>query len=176
MNKIDMLPPPPRAPSGDLSVRELTPQEVATLSPVFKQAGADMPDPAVSTFVGAVKDGAVLGFLVLQLKLHCEPMYVTEGHSDLFLPIVKAAERLILQRTGVQYAYLFAPAGRVSRLAQTMGFSVEPWVVMSKLIAPDMPSKPVVELAVPVNGASEVHDQPNEGRDQPFEYDPTEVQ
>ena len=139
-----MLPPQekPREQPKEDGVRELTPDEIKSVEHIFKAAGYGLPDPAVSSFVGAVRDGKVLGFIVLQAKLHCEPMWIEQGHSDLFQPIVDKAEQVVLSRCGPVWAYLFAPAGKVARLAETQGFQLEPFVVMSKLIAPEMPSRP----------------------------------
>ena len=141
---LDFLPPPSK-PEGSEEIRVLTAEEIQTVEPVFKATGNSLPDPTTSCFVGAVRDGKVLGFIVLQVKLHAEPMWIEEGHSDLFLPIAKAAESVIITRTGGAWVYLFAPAGRISQLAQSMGMQIEPYVVMSKLVVRDTP-KPVVEL------------------------------
>lgn len=143
---IEMLPPPP-PPATRAEFRVLTPQEVQTLEPIFVSAGAVLPDSTYATFVGAVEDGSVKAFLVLQAKLHAEPMYIEPGYSHLFTQLVKTAEDVIITScpTGA-WVYLFAPAGRVSQLAATVGMQTEPYVVMSKLVAPDTPIKPPVSL------------------------------
>lgn len=145
---IDMLPVPPKPATAKQGTeyRELTAEEIQTVAGVFTDRGAQLPDPATSSFIGAVEDGRVIGFLVLQLKLHAEPMWIEPGHSAVFAPLVHKAEEVILQRTGPQWVYLFAPAGRVSQMAVTMGMQIEPWVVMSKLVMPEAPQVPVVEL------------------------------
>lgn len=148
---MELLPKPViETPNRD-GVRELTQDEIKTVEHVFTATGNPLPDPQISTFVGAVKDGKVVGFLVLQVKLHAEPMWIEEGHSDVFTPIVHAAERTILSKAGPQFVYLFAPAGRVSQLAQSMGMQLEPWNVLSKLVQPDVPSKQPVDVLVPVD-------------------------
>ncbi len=139
---LDMLPPPVPANDG---IRILAPEEIATLKPVFEAAHAPLPDPALSQFIGAVKNGKVVGFIVLQVKLHAEPVWVEEGHSEVFMPLVAKAEKVILERTGPQWVYLFAPAGKVTRLAQTMGMQLEPWCVLSKLVAPTSPVKQSID-------------------------------
>ena len=143
---IDMLPKPTEQKVSNDSIRLLTPEEIKSVEHIFTAQGASLPNPSVSVFIGAVKDGKVLGFLVLQLKLHAEPMYIEDGHSDLFLPLVSAAESHILKTTGPQWVYLFAPAGKVAQLATKIGMQVEPWVVLSKLVYPEMPTKSPVEL------------------------------
>lgn len=145
--------PEPQSRDG---YRELTTSEIKSVESVFTDTGNPLPDPAISTFIGCVKDGKVVGFLVLQVKLHAEPMWIEEGHSDVFTGIVRAAEKTIIGRAGPQWVYLFAPAGRVSQLAQHMGMQLEPWCVLSKLVQPDVPNKPMVELPSMVSESDSV--------------------
>lgn len=135
--------PVPQKP-GAREIRVLTPEEISTISHIFTEHGTVVPDPSVATFVGAVQDGKVLGFLVLQAKLHAEPMYLEPGQSHLFTSIVRAAEGVILKNLGPQWVYLFSPAGRVSQMAATMGMQPEPFVVMSKLVMPEAPGRPLI--------------------------------
>lgn len=134
------LPKPP----GTREIRELTVEEIMTLAPIFIENGTDLPDLRQATFVGAVQDGKVLGFIVLQAKLHAEPMWITPGQSQLFTPIVREAERVILKKAGPQYVYLFTPAGRVTQMAASMGLRPEPFVIMSKLVMPEPPARPLI--------------------------------
>lgn len=133
------LPPVP----GEREIRELTTDEVQSVSHVFTENGAVLPDLRQATFIGAVQDGKVLGFIVLQQKLHAEPMWIAPGESLLFAPIIREAERVILKKVGPQWCYLFAPAGRVAQMAASMGMQPEPYVIMSKLIMPEVPGRPV---------------------------------
>lgn len=128
----------PETPKGR-EIRELTPEEIQSVKYVFD--AVNQPIPVPSTFIGAVENGKVLGFLVLQVKAHAEPMWIEPGHSELFKPIVAEAEKTILKKCGPTWIYLFAPAGRVSQLAQSMGMQLEPWNVLSKLIMPEAPAK-----------------------------------
>src|ERR1017187_536323 len=143
---IEMLPLPttPTQPEGDCE-RELTPEEIQQyVKPGYDAANNALPDPAVSTFVGVIRGGRVVASLGIQLKLHAEPLQIESGHSSVLPLLVKYAERLILQRTGPQYVYLFAPAGRVAQMAQAMGLVLEPWCVLSKLVTPPEPSRIVI--------------------------------
>lgn len=124
----------------------MTSDEVSELAPIYAEYGASLPLPGTATFVGAFKNGRRVGFICLQAKLHAEPMHITEGHSDVFVSLVKAAEQLILSKVGPQWVYAFTPAGRVTQLAHTMGMRMEPYVVMSKLVQPEIPPEPVVDL------------------------------
>ncbi len=145
---IDMLPPPPSAEADlEIQFRTLTDEEIAkAVAPEFAKTGNPLPDPAISTFVGAVLAGEVIAFLCLQLKLHAQPLWIADGYSSVLARLVTAAEQTILARTGPQWVYLFAPAGRLSQLAQMMGMQMEPWVVLSKLVQPVKPLPLAVEL------------------------------
>ena len=170
---IEMLPPPTPATPASTSPRELTPAEILSLEPIFAAAGASLPDPAISTFVGVVEDGVVQAFGVLQFKLHAEPLWVAEHRSDLFLPLIREMEQTILRKVGSQWVYTFAPAGKVSRLAELNGMSLEPFVVWSKLVAPPAPSKPITALdPIPIT-QEELEEFP--GVDLPQEPQSTEV-
>ena len=155
MSKIDMLPLPETlnldSPASSDGIRVLSSEEIKSVEHIFLSSGNALPDPAVSQFIGAVKDGKVVAFLVLQLKLHAEPMWISEGNSQLFLPLVRAAEKIILNKVGPQWVYLFAPAGRVAQLATSIGMQVEPYVIMSKLVTPELPTKPAMDLGMNIS-------------------------
>jgi hypothetical protein len=142
---LDMLPPPvageePREQDKGSnavgSVRLLTPEEVSSLAPIFASEGATMPAAEHSFVVGSVaEDGHVVAFLVIQLKVHAEPMWIEHGHERLFQSLVGCAERTISERAqGGCEVFLFAPAGKIARLAALSGMRPEPWTVWSKFI------------------------------------------
>ena len=138
---------PPSSVPDD--IRVMTPEEVQAEESIFAQNGAKLPNPAESVFIGAFRGGKRVAFLVLQAKLHAEPLFIEEGHSAVMPALVKAAERYILQKVGPQWVYLFAPAGRIAQMATAMGLQMEPWVVMSKLVQPELPAKAAVDLSLP---------------------------
>ena len=139
--KIDMLPPPEMLVPGADEVRVMTPEEIAAEEPMFLANGTPLPNPATCVFIGVFRGGKRVAFLALQVRLHAEPMYIEPGHSDVLTKLVRFAEKFILEKTGPQWVYLFAPAGRVAQLAAAMGMQQEPWVIMSKLVAPEIPDK-----------------------------------
>ncbi len=144
---IDMLPPPitPTQPEGDCE-RELTPEEIQQyVKPGYDATNNPLPDPAISTFVGVIRGGRVVASIGLQLKLHAQPLQIEDGHANVLPALVEAAERIILQRAGPQWIYLFSPAGRLAQIAQHMGMGLEPWCVMSKLVTYPEPSRVVVD-------------------------------
>lgn len=127
----------------------MTAEEIAAEEPIFAAQGTTLPDPRYATFIGVFRNGKRVAFLVLQIKLHAEPLLIEEGHSAVLTPLVAFAERYILEKCGPQWVYLFAPAGRTAQLAQAMGMQLEPFVILSKLIQADTPTKGVTELVVP---------------------------
>ena len=125
--------------------RELTPEEITQVAKVFNDKGASLPDPRHSTFVGALEDGKVIGFLVLEVKLHAQPLWIDTGRSAIFPALCAAAEKVILEKVGSCWVYLFTQPGRMTQMALTQGMQVEPWTVLSKLVMPDV-SQPVMSL------------------------------
>src|SRR3954463_4159972 len=91
---------PPSHVQERKEVRLLTPEEIQTLIPIFEGAGSTLPNPAISQIVGCVENGEVIAFLVLELKLHAEPMWIKEGHSNLLPALVKEVETVIITRCG----------------------------------------------------------------------------
>jgi hypothetical protein len=142
---LDMLPPPvageePREQDTKVNavanVRLLTPEEVSSLAPIFEREGAMMPAAEHSFVVGSVaEDGHVVAFLVIQLKVHAEPMWIEHGHERLFQSLVHVAEKTIAEKVqGGCEVFLFAPAGKIARLAALSGMRPEPWTVWSKFV------------------------------------------
>src|ERR1700723_3094757 len=100
----------------------------------------EMLPPPIATETPKSKDGA-RELTADQIKLHAEPMWIENGHSDIFSALVREAERTVLRRCGPAWVYTFAPAGKVSQLAQAAGMQLEPWNVFSVLVMPETPSK-----------------------------------
>ncbi len=140
--------------------RELTPEEIQTLAPDFEPYG--LPNPAISTAVGVIVGGKIVAYQFLQLKLHVQPTKISDGYSHLFPALCRKSEEIILAKTGPQWVYCFATPGRMAALAESRGMAVEPWVVMSKLVMPEAPGKPVLEM-IPIPAVSpEVEEVPSE--------------
>ena len=118
----------------DNEVRELSPEEIKSLAPHFQERGVPLPDPAFSTFVGAVCDGRVVAFQCLQLRLHAEPMLIEPGYAHLFLPLCRKSEDLILSKCGQQEVLILVEPGRVEELAKAMGMVPQSYIVMTKTV------------------------------------------
>ena len=137
----------PQRHSQAVETRVLTEAEVLKyIHPIYQERGQPLPNPAVSTFIGVVRAGKVVAFLGIEAKLHAEPLWIEDGEASHLIPLVHKAEEFILSRCGPQWVYVFAPPGKVARIAEHMGMTLEPWCVYTKLVAPPIPPKPLVTL------------------------------
>lgn len=137
----------PEAAPPAITFRSLTPEEIQReVEPDYAATQNHVPDPAISTFIGAFSGNDLLAYLCLQVKLHAQPLVIRQGHGAVLPGLVHAAEAHILATAGPQWVYLFTPAGKLAQMASAMGMQLEPWVVMSKLVAPAMPPKPAFEV------------------------------
>jgi len=123
----------------------LTEAEIQQIVPVFEAMGATLPDPAVSTIYGAVKNGRVVGFIVLQLCLHAEPMWIEPGHSEVFNGISRGAQDVVAEKCGGARVFLFADADKVARLSDINEFERITSPVYTKYI----PAKAVAPVPEP---------------------------
>ncbi len=140
-----MLPPPTAEPEAaeapevqGVPPRLLTPEEVESVAPIFAAKGVPLPAPEHSYFLGTVDSlGNVTSFIVVQLRVHAEPMWIAPGNERIFRHLVRASEEMIATKTALGTStevFVFAPAGKVSRMAEVAGLRAEPWVVYSKTI------------------------------------------
>lgn len=131
-------------------IRVLTADELERyVYPQYDASGNPRPDKSTSTFVGVLRGGRVVAFLGLQVKLHAQPLFIEDGYQSILPSLVDAAERIILAKCGPQWVYLFTPAGKLTQLAAHFGMQLEPWCVMSKLVAPAVPPKNAAADLVP---------------------------
>lgn len=135
------LPGPPQP-----EIRQLTAEEYLSLAPRFEGRGHQLPSPDVATAVGIFDDGKIVGYQVLQLRLHVQPTEIDEGYANLFTALCRKSEETIFAKCGPTWAYLFVePDTDLHKLAASRGMTDEPWVVMSKLV-----QQPVAAVLLPV--------------------------
>jgi GNAT superfamily N-acetyltransferase len=137
--RIELLDLPTPAPEKQYDVRILSSEEIQSLHPIFEKYGADLPDPANSFIVGAVgEDGEIVGFQVTQMRVHVDPLHLKKGVGEhLYSRLIHETERLIEEKAQSPVdVFVFAPEGRISRLAERSGMKPEPWRVLSKRIVP----------------------------------------
>ena len=143
MIPIDESTPPPARSQG-VEERLLTKEEISRfVKPHYDRRGVPMPNPNNAVFLGVVEGGVVKAFLGLQVMLHAEPLVIEDGEARYLTRLVHKAEEVILNKVGPAWVYLFAPPGKVARLAELMGMQLEPWCVYTKLV---LPAKPVVSF------------------------------
>lgn len=129
---MDMLPLP--GPAGP-EIRPLTPEEYLSLAPRFTERGHPLPDPSVATGVGIFDDGKMVGYQVLQLRLHAQPTEIEPGYSHLFSALCRKSEQVVTERVGSAWVYVFVEPGDMEKLAESRGLTREPWIVYSKLVS-----------------------------------------
>ncbi len=122
------------------------------MQPIFAREGGELPPPEHSFFLGSTApDGHVVAFLVVQLRVHAEPVWVEKGHESVVMSLVHAAEQTISEKVpGGCDVFLFAPAGRVSTLVAKAGMRLEPWAVWSKHVDGVVPVQPEVDPIIEV--------------------------
>jgi hypothetical protein len=146
---IEMLPPPG---GNGPEIRQLTPEEYASLAPRFESRGFPLPTTATAT--GIFDQGKMVGYQVIQVRLHAQPTEIDQGYSHLFSALCRKSEEVILQSCGPSWVYVFVEPGDMEKLVQSRGLVQEPWTVYSKLISGDM-RKPVLEM-MPVDRQEQV--------------------
>lgn len=100
-----------------ITYRWLEPEEIETLRPIFEDNGGELPSPQFSQIYGALNDaGKVVGFHVLQLIPHLEPMYIEPDYRAKvnWREFQRGIEAVI---SGVEY-YIFPGNDRVANLCK----------------------------------------------------------
>jgi hypothetical protein len=128
---LELLPPPV---NDGPEIRPLTTEEYLSLKPRFTDRGYDLPDPSVSTAVGIFDDGKMVGYQVLQLRLHAQPTEIDSGYSHLFSALCRKSEETIAERVGQAWVYVFVESEETAKLAESRGLIKEPYMVYSKFV------------------------------------------
>lgn len=131
-----MIKPVGYVPTGP-EIRELTTEEYLDLAGDFEKEGGVLPSPQTATAVGIFEGGRMVGYQVLQLRLHVQPTKIDKGYSRWFSALCRKSEEVIQSKIGSAWIYVFAQPGRMAALAESQGMTVEPWVVLSKLLVND---------------------------------------
>lgn len=131
-----MIEPLVHEPPG-VSYRVLSPGELVQIRPIFTERGVDMPSGGI--YLGAVENGRIIGFCVLQLKLHTEPLWIAPGKSQTFHGLVSFAENYIVQNSGPTWVHLFASNPEIEKLAEAMGMERIDQPLFQKLVGAPPP-------------------------------------
>jgi hypothetical protein len=110
---------------ADIRTYLLDPADWGRLAAIFTENGSELPHPDVAQIAVAERDGEIIGFAVLQLVAHLEPLYLTEAARHVWPRLVKTAMDAY---SGPVYA--FAPNDQIASMAQHAGFTQLPWSVM----------------------------------------------
>ena len=113
---------PEREFAHDVTVRLLPSDEYVRLLPLFFGTEGALPDPAISRIaVAEDSNGDIIGFFILQLVAHAEPIWVAEdyqrrGVAKMLIDEINA----LADAQGTPY-FSFAEGGRVAELALKNG-------------------------------------------------------
>lgn len=119
-----------------ITYRWLSPDEAETLRTVFEENGGDMPRPDLSAIYGAFTDeGQLVGFHVLQLVPHAEPMWIhPEWRAKVnWRKFQEGIETLFDKQSGGEY-YIFPGDERIAKLCKRGGMEEVPLKAYKKVI------------------------------------------
>ena len=126
--------PLPPASNPNQWLRLLPPVEWPRIADVFTAQGTTLPDPDSAHIIvlerldtDAFRD--IVGFIVIQLVPHLEPVYVKKAFrgTEAFKDLAKAA--ISLFPPGEQF-YAFAPNQNIEQMALSVGLVKLPWSVL----------------------------------------------
>lgn len=95
---------------------------------------AALPDPVIArAIVAEDESGKIVGFLVTQLCVHFEPLWIEQGKASV-MRLISEGERMLAEGwLGPRVPYFaFAPDQRISRLAKLCGMVKLPWEIWAK--------------------------------------------
>ena len=117
------VPAPAAAPERrGLEYRLLTPEEFELLRPRFEEFGFEPPTPEGAVVSAALRDEELVGFLVLQLAYHLEPLWIApeERGRVSWLRLAEPINELCARAPGMEY-YTLAPSAQVARICEHGG-------------------------------------------------------
>ena len=112
-----------------MTFRDLPPDEWGKVEPIFKQHGVTVPAETQGLITVAEEDGAIVGFVVLQLQPHLEPIWVDEAHrhTGVWRQLAESALERVSHGVAV---FTSAPRPAIEHMAMEMGFETLPWTVL----------------------------------------------
>lgn len=117
-----------------MNIRVLEGHEFPKLESLFADNGVALPNPDFSEIIVAEDQNEIVGFLVAQLVLHTEPVWIKPEHrgKGLWRDLHLMAQKSI----GDQEYFAFAPDDRISHMAESVGLKKMPWSVFKREINP----------------------------------------
>ena len=111
-----------------MTITVLAPEAWDDLLPVFAAQGVLLPCPEMAHVLVAQEGEETIGFLVIQLQPHLEPLYVKPAyrHQGVAQALAKAAIQLFAP--GIPF-YAFSPREGIDHLAQQAGLEALPWKI-----------------------------------------------
>ena len=110
-----------------VNTRVLPSEEWPRLQGVLEAEGGRLPDPATAQIVVHEAQGEIIGFLVVQLVPHLEPIWVHPDYrgKGLVSSLVNAGRSLL----GSGEFFAFSPNRAMGALATKEGLTPLPWTV-----------------------------------------------
>ena len=110
--------------NGEVTYRLLPADEWDRLRDVYPE-NAEVPSPVVASVVIAELHGEIVGYLVLQVALHMEPLYIKDHQAD-----YRTMARLLLTAlpSGVPY-FSCVPNKQMEHVASELGMTPTDWKV-----------------------------------------------
>ena len=111
-----------------MTIRLLLPETWAELAPVFEAEGISLPCPEMARILVAQEGDKTIGFLVIQLQPHLEPLYVIPEYRNqgIAQALAKAAVQLFVP--GASF-FAFSPREGIDHLAEQAGLDALPWKI-----------------------------------------------
>ena len=114
-----------------VTYRFLEPQEFPLLAEVFAEYGGTIPDPNLSAINAAIVDDKIVGFHVLQLIPHAEPIWIAKDYRGyVSWRTLQAGIESVFQGAGTYYSFSDRP--EIEKLCKKAGMIEVPMKVWVK--------------------------------------------
>lgn len=114
-----------------MEYKELT--DWRTVEAEFKRRGVVAPSKTSARVFAAIENDEVVGFLVVQLVVHAEPIWIHEDYRGKvnWQKLVRMGEDFLGRNTGREY-YAFAPNDHIEAMCEIVGMEKMLWIVYRK--------------------------------------------
>jgi hypothetical protein len=115
-----------------MTYRILDPQsEWPFLEGEFARNNSPLPNPQLAIIIGAFnKLDAIVGFIVIQLQIHVEPIYSTDPNC--VRGLVRQAELFLKEHAGASHYFAHASTPKVAELCKAFGMQPTQYPIFMK--------------------------------------------
>lgn len=125
---------PEHYPHPAVNYRFLPESEWHKLEAIFDEYGSQPPAKGLGKIAIAEDNGQIVGFVVLQLVLHAEPLWIREDHRQTDTVSWRRLLNMVGEcaaQIGKEY-YVFIPDERAAHIAKVAGLSPLSWRIWRK--------------------------------------------